>query len=200
MGAIVAVGSLIGAFSGGIPLGATTILAGGVEVVPAFLSFSTIGAGLGILGTAISGIQQASAQRAAGGAEQAAAEARARELRLKSSRERTQAAIDEADRQRRLRINLATQRARFAAGGVDPQTGSPLRIQESSISEILRQDRQAGLFSSLTVGALNRQASQEVRAGQAARQGGNIRARQTLFQTGSLIAGQFTQARDVGVI
>ena len=199
MGAIAAVGSLIGTFSGGIPLGATTILAGGVSVTPAFLSFSAIGAGIGAIGTAISGIQGAQAQKAAGRADQAASEARARELRLKGARGSTQSAIEEADRQRRLRITLATQRARFAAGGIDPQTGTPLRIQEASISEILRQDRQAGLFSSLSISALNRQAGQEVRAGAAARQAGNVRARQTLFKTGSLISGQFKAGREAGV-
>lgn len=197
MVAVAAVGSLIGTFSGGIAIGTTTVLAGGVAVTPAFLSFSAIGAGIGAIGTVLSGIQGAQAQRAAGRTEQAASEARARELRLRGARERTQSAIEDADRQRRLRITLATQRARFAAGGIDPQTGTPVRIQEASISEILRQERQAGLFSSLSVSALNRQASQEIQAGQAARQAGNIRAKQTLFKTGSLISGQFTQARGV---
>ncbi len=188
MGAVLAVGSLIGTL--GPTIGVTTI---------AGISVGTIGAVAGVVGTFVSGIAQSRQQRAAGKAEQAASEARARELRLQGARGRTQSAIEEADRQRRLRINLATQRARFAAGGIDPQTGTPLRIQESSISEILRQDRQAGLFSSLSISALNRQAGQEVRAGGAARQAGNIRARQTIFKTGSLISGQIKSGREAGV-
>ena len=187
MGAVLAVGSLIGTL--GPSIGVSTI---------AGISVGTIGAVSGIVGTLVSGIGASRQQKAAGRAEQAASEARARELRLRGAREQTQAAIEEADRQRRLRITLATQRARFAAGGIDPQAGTPLRIQEASISEILRQDRQAGLFSSLSISALNRQAQEEVRAGQAARQAGNIRARQTLFKTGSLITGQFSKARELG--
>ena len=85
MGAVLAVGSLIGAL--GPTVGVTTL---------AGISVGTIGTVAGIVGTFVSGIEQSRQQRAAGKAEQAASEFRARELQLKGARESTQSAIEEA--------------------------------------------------------------------------------------------------------
>lgn len=158
---------------------------------------STFGTALSIAGTAISGFARFKAQRNAGRAEQLAAEAKERELRLDAKKQETQSAIEEADRQRRLRVTLAEQRARFGGAGVDVSSGSPLRIAERTQSEIARQDRQAGLFSSLTVSSINRQGQEELRAGSAARSAANSRAFGSLIQTTSTVAGQIGDLRDV---
>lgn len=157
----------------------------------------TFGTALSIVGTAVSGFQKFQAQKNAGRAERLAAEARERELRLKSKREETQASIEEANRQRRLRTTLAEQRARFGGAGIDASSGTPLRIAEQSISEIARQDRQAGLFSSLTVSSLNRQATQEANAGRAAQSAANSQAFGSLISTGVSVAGQVGDLADV---
>lgn len=157
----------------------------------------TFGTVLSIVGTAFSGFQKFQAQKNAGRAERLAAEARERELRLKSKREETQASIEEANRQRQLRITLAEQRARFGGAGIDPSSGTPLRIAEQSTSEIARQDRQAGLFSALTVSSLNRQATQEANAGRFAQSSANTAAFGSLISTGQTVAGQIGDLADV---
>lgn len=79
------------------------------------------------------------------------------ETELASQREKTQAAIEEAERQRRLRRVLAEQKASFAGAGVDIQSGSPARIQEETVSEINRETRLSKLTSGQRVSSINRQ-------------------------------------------
>lgn len=178
-------------------MAAAALPAVGSLVAGAGAGAGTFGTVLSIVGTAVSGFQKFQAQKNAGRAERLAAEARERELRLKSKREETQASIEEANRQRRLRVTLAEQRARFGGAGIDPSSGSPLRIAEQTTSEIARQDRQAGLFSSLTVSSINRQASQEAQAGRAAQSAANSAAFGTLISTGTSVAGQISDLSNV---
>lgn len=186
MAAVAAVGSLVG--GGGLLGGAA---AGG--------TLSTLSTVAGLVGTVVSGISKANAQKAAGRSERLASEARARELELSAEKQRTQAALQDANRQKQLRITLAQQRARFGGAGIDPNSGSPLRLQQTAESEILRQDRQAGLFSSLTVSSLNRQGQSELRAGRAAESAAGFSATQTLIGTGTSFIRGVGDARDAGV-
>lgn len=197
MATAVAVGSLIASGASaaagvtgvaGIGFGASSVLAGGVSVTPGFLSFGQIAAGLGIAGRVLGGFEGASAIENQGAVEQQAAAFRRIELKTQAKREETQAALEGLEREKELRVLLASQRARFGGAGIDPFTGSPLRIQEVTEDEIKRKDRQAGLFSSLTVSSLNRQATQETIAGEVASTSAKTKARTTRFSaiTGSV--------------
>jgi hypothetical protein len=128
------------------------------------VSFGTISAGLGLAGSAFSmfsGASQADAaydaQMAASRAELEAGKARFAEGELSAQRENTQAAIEESERQRRLRRVLAAQRAQFAGGGADIGSGSLQRIQEDTIGEINRESNLAAAATQDRVSSINRQ-------------------------------------------
>ena len=115
------------------------------------VSFGTIASGLSLAGTAFSmfeGMSQADAaydaQVAASRAQMEATRVEMQQADVDAQRVRTQAAVEDAERQRRLRRTLASQRARFAGGGVDLTTGTPVSIQETTAGEINREGRLAG--------------------------------------------------------
>jgi hypothetical protein len=165
LGSILASGA---SAAGGITVGAVTA-AGLIGPVAPLLSISagtlgTISAGLGLAGTALSmfsGASQADAaydaQIAASRAELEAGKARFAEGELSAQRENTQAAIEESERQRRLRRVLAAQRAQFAGGGADIGSGSLQRIQEDTIGEINRESNLAAAATQDRVSSINRQ-------------------------------------------
>ena len=187
-----AVGSLL-AKGAAAASAAGTIGATGV----AGIGFGTLSAGLGIAGQVFGGLQQMQAAEAAGEAEAIAARSRAIEVETQAAREETQAELEALEREKTLRSVLAQQRARFGGAGVDPFSGSPLRISEVTESEIKRQDRQAGLFSALTVSSLNKQAEQERLAGRAAKSAAQTRGRTALFTSLSGAAKQFGQVKSL---
>lgn len=156
MATAIAIGSIL-ASSG-------SAVAGAVGAVGTAATLGKVAAGIGLVGQAFSMFQGADsgqaaydAQIAASRAELDAAKVRAAETGLSAQRENTQAAIEEAERQRRLRRTLAAQRASFAGAGVDPDSGSPVAIQEATAGEINRESRLADLATQDTVSSLNRQ-------------------------------------------
>lgn len=175
MATAIALGSMLasGASATAAAVGAKALTIGSVvgamgPVQPLFsigaATLGQIGSGLGIAGQFLSMQQQSAqadvayqAQLAASRAELDAARTRASESSLAAQRERTQAAIEEAERQRRLRRTLAAQRAAFAGSGIDPYTGSPVAIQEQTAGQINRESRLAELTSADRISSINRQ-------------------------------------------
>jgi len=195
MATAIAAGSLLSSAGGAVA---------GLSSAGAFLgiqagTFFAISAGLGIAGTALSGFQQSQAAEAEAEAQQIASRQRARNLEFQVEQEKTQSAIEEADRQRRLRRTLASQRAAFGAGGGDPFSGSPVKIQEDTTAISERDQRRSDLTSSLRINSLQQQASQELRAGQFKASAARRRGKTSLLRTGSQVAGQFQSAREAGI-
>lgn len=176
-------GAAAGAAAGGSFLGLTASQFGIAKI------------GFGIAGQVFSGLQQSAATKAAGKAEALAAESRAIESESQALREETQESLESLEREKLLRTTLAEQRARFGGAGIDPFSGSPARIQEVTESEIKRKDRQAGLFSALTVSSLNRQAGSHRAAGSAAKSAADSRAT-TNFATG--LSGLSSDIKELG--
>ena len=167
----VAVGSLLaggGTATAGLSAGALGLAAGGSLIPGAAFSYgiglSTIVGGVSLASQAFSifsgadaGNAAYEAQIAASKAELEAGRTRFAEGQLQAQRERTQFAVEEADRQRRLRRALAAQRASFAGGSVDPFSGSPVSIQEQTANEINRESRLAELSTLDRVTSINNQ-------------------------------------------
>lgn len=202
----VALGSILasGATATGA-VSASTVIAGGTTVLWAGGGASTFGGltmgalstGLSVASTALSGFQQFQQMGAAADAERMASQDRARELSLANKRERTQSAIEEAERQRRLRRALAAQRARFAGAGIDYTTGSPVVIQDQTAGQINRESRIAKLKTDLTISSTNRQKQQELRAGSASGAALDSKSQTGLIGTLSGVGGQVGDLREL---
>ena len=171
MATAIAAGSLLAA-GGSAAAGAGLISATAFTVGSTAVSFSALSAGLGLAGQAFSIFSGASAGADAFDASIAASRAaleegrvRAAETDLEVQRERTQEAIEDAERQRKLRRTLAAQRAAFAGGSVDIFSGSPVTIQEATAGQINREERLAEFASQDRIGSLNRQATGQRAAG-----------------------------------
>lgn len=184
-----AVGSLL-AQGAGAASAAGVIGATGIGTI----GFGSIATGLGIAGQVAGGLQQFGAAKAEGEFAAMAAESKAIGLESDIAREKTQAELEALGREKSLQALLASQRARFGGAGIDPFTGSPARIAEVSQSEVLRQDRQAGLFSALTISSLNRQIEQERMAGVAAKSAAKTKAGSALL---SSLSGAGAQAQSL---
>lgn len=181
---------------GAVAAGAVSASTAVATIGASTLTVGNIASGLSIASTALSGFQSFQQQGAAADAARLASEQRAREMRLSASRERTQSAIEEAERERRLRRALASQRARFAGAGIDYTTGSPVLIQDQTAGQINREQRIADLRSDLQVSSLNRSASAELRAGSS--QASTLRSdgRTSLLGTVGTVAQQGGQLLD----
>ena len=166
----VAIGSLISSGTAAVAgAGTTAFTVGSVvgaagPVLPTAISFGQIAAGFGALSaatamfTGMSAADRAYSQTLeASRANLEASRARFAESELGTQRERTQAALEDAERQRRLRRTLASQRAAFAGGGIDPFSGTPVTIAEQTAGEINRESRLAQLATEDAVSAINRQ-------------------------------------------
>lgn len=193
VGTIIAAGSLIagvGALAlgtGGLPF---LIGVGPGQGFLANLTFGQISTGLSIAGTLSSGIQAAGAASAEAKATRLEAEARVTELRFQTEAEKTQIAIDLLNRERRLRRTLATQTAIAAGGAADPFSGSPIKIQEATISEAQRGAAQETLVSSLRINQLKLQESQILQFGTSSALSIRIRSRGSLIRTGTTLVRQ----------
>jgi len=194
MATAVAAGSLLAGAGGAIAGTTTTAFTIGSTAV----SFGALSAGLGIAGTALSGLQQSQAADAEAEAQELASQQRARNLNFQIEQEKTQSAIEEADRQRKLRRTLASQRAAFGAGGGDPFSGSPVKIQQDTRNISRRDQNRSDLTSSLKINSLGQQRSQELRAGSTRAASARRRGRTSLLQTGAQVAGQFQSAKNAG--
>lgn len=182
--------------------GATAATAAGISTTVATIGTTAITVGniasvLSAAGTLASGVAGLSDASSAASAARAASEDRAREIGLANQRERTQAAIEEAERQRRLRRALAAQRARFSGAGVDFTTGTPQLIQDQTAGQINRESRIAGLRTDLATSSALRQQEQELRQGGLRSQSIRSEARTGLLSTAGTFVGQ---ARDLGKV
>lgn len=118
------------------------------------LAMSAIGTGVGFLG-----------QMSAGQAAQRTASMQAKQMQLKAQAEKTQAAIDEQNRQMKLTKVLATQRAIFGSSGASLNSGSFLAIQNADTSEVARENRLGSLIADTNSSLYNMQADQYLAAG-----------------------------------
>jgi hypothetical protein len=155
---------------------------------PATLTMISIGL------TAATGLYGADQQRKAGRHEQEVAEQNARLDRLRQDQAREAGNSQEEQQRARVRQVLASQRAAFAAQGIDASTGSPL--------DILGDTAGAGYGDALTMrsNALREawgfgvSATNEVNRGRAARRSGNSQAVGTLLSSAASAAGQWGSA------
>lgn len=145
---------------------------------------SLAGAGTGIAGTlsTVFTVFSAASSIFGGLAGDAAGKAEAAQIELQAQADRTEAAQEEARRQKRLRVILAQQNARFGASG---GTGlSQARIQLADVGEANKQRGEAALLTSINDKQSAIQASQSRSAGKSKLIGGFAKA-------GSILATEF---------
>lgn len=142
---------------------------------------------LGVVG----GVQQAQAAKAEGEYAQAVAEENAKIKELQAQQATQIGNIEEERQRRRVRAALATQRATFAASGVDMGSGTALEVlgdtagmgEADALAIRSNALREAWGFR---VGAMDDRAQ-----GRGARMAGRNRAIGTLLTTGAQAAGSF---------
>lgn len=150
----IAVGSLLASGASSIA-GAGTVIGAGVTLGQVATGFSVLGGAMNFFAGQDQADAAYDATIAASRASLDATRARVAEGDLNAQRQRTQAAIEEAERQRRLRRALASQRAAFAGGSADINSGSFNAIQDDTIGEINRESRLADLATEDAVNAIN---------------------------------------------
>tara|TARA_R100001377_G_C3139983_1_gene92321 strand:+ start:67 stop:486 length:420 start_codon:yes stop_codon:yes gene_type:complete len=124
----------------------------------------------------IGAFAQIGAANQAAKANRAAGQADAQALRDKAEEAESKAKDEELLRLQKLRLTMATQRAYWAAAGLDSSTGSPTTIANRSL-ETFKLDQGAALINTRAqIRSFNNQADNSIKIG-------NIRAR------GSLMAG-----------
>jgi hypothetical protein len=165
MAEVVMIGSLLSS-AGGFAAGAS---AAGTFLGVSQAAFGVASLGFSVAGKIMEGVQGSAAERA-----------RAEQLKIQRGNEKTQAAIEEAERQRRLRRTQATQRAAFAGGGADAFSGSPVVIMERGVSDIQRESAQAAAVSRGNISQINAQIGQT-------RLAGRERFTQSLISAGSTL-------------
>jgi hypothetical protein len=136
----------------------------GATIGSTAITFGQIASAASLVSGAFSAFSSFKQGQAAADAQEQASQQRAAELRLQMQQESTQNALEDAERQRRLRRTIASQRA--AGAGFVEESGNLLNIQQQTASEAQRQQRLGQFQSDLTIGQLNRQALSEVRSGQ----------------------------------
>ena len=183
MGTAIAVGSLL-AGTGSAVAGAT---AAGTFLGVSAATFGTIATVGSLAGSAISGIQQSNAQQAAGEAALLQSQQQADQLRLQIDQEKTQSALQEAERQRRLKRVLASQRAAFAGGGIDPFSGSPVTIDEDTQAIAERNSSRAQLTSDIRSQQLNSNRVNTLAAGRTRRSSFRRQSRNSLLTTATQV-------------
>ena len=129
---ILAIGSLIGAklAAAGAAVAATA------AAHPILFGLGALTAAAGATTGILGGVSSAKA-----------ASSQAAQTQLQLEAERTQAAVEEEERQKRLRSVLASQNAIFASNSVDIASGTPSVLAADSYHEAARQSNQAALFS-----------------------------------------------------
>lgn len=140
----------------------------------------------------VQGVQSFMAADAAGDAAQQATAFETQQLELQVSRERTQAALEAQEREDRLKRALSAQRAAFGGAGVDASSGSALRLQETTIGSINREQSISDFNTSQNILNLNVQGEQAKIAGVAAQNRANA-------QKVSAITGTISGAASSGV-
>lgn len=115
-------------------------------------ALSAVSAGIGGLSTIFGGLSA-----------QAGAEAQASQVELKAQADRTQAAEEEFNRQKRLKAILSSQNAIFGASGATGTTQN--FIQLADIGESNRQTQQAELLGEVNDAQARAQSSELKRAG-----------------------------------
>lgn len=169
MATAIAVGSLLSsgtaAVAGSSLFTGATAAAVASTATTAATAFSVASGVASIFAGQDAGDASAAAQLSAARAQTDAARTQYAESQLSAQRERTQAAIEEAERQRRLRRTLASQRAAFAGGAADINSGSILAIQDDAANEINRESNLAAFASDQQVSAINRQGQAQLSSG-----------------------------------
>lgn len=112
-------------------------------------------------GQVLGAVQQQQAMSAQIKAERQAQAFRDKQTSLQISREETELALRSAENERRLRQQLASQRAAFAGAGVEAGSGSALRLQEATIGTINRQQGLDTFATSQNILNLNVQNEQD---------------------------------------
>jgi hypothetical protein len=161
------------------------------------LTFGQLAVGFSLAGAALSGIQGYAAGKQQAKAAQLESAARVRELNFQIQSERTQASIDNAERERTLRRNMATQMAIAGAGGIDAFSGTPITIQESASSEANRESRYSNLASSLKINQLGLQIGQTIREGAYNASSAKFSAKTSLLNTASSVVTGIDQFKEL---
>jgi len=157
------------------------------------LSAGTFAAGLGAASTALAGLSRFQAQEQRADALEQASEQRADELEFQIQQEKTQSAVEEAQRQRKLRRTLAAQRAAFGAGGASETSGSPIAIQRDTQNISRRQQGRSDLQSDLEINQINQQIGQKRRSGQIRANAERRKGRTSLLSSASTVGNQINE-------
>lgn len=162
---VVAAASLISSAGG-----AAATAAGGSFLGLSAGTFAAIGGVASAASTVLGGIEQRNLSKL-----------EAAQTRLEIAGEETQAARDEAERLRRLRRTLASQRALF--GGSADAGGTPFTLGAEAISETNRQNNDARRLTNINSSQGRLQVAQTRSAGRSAFRNSLIRAGRTVAET-----------------
>lgn len=141
-----------------------------------------VAAAMMIGGTVLSTISEMQARSAQGDVAKQQADFQQKQLQLDIDREATQSAIESKQREQRLRRSLAAQRAAFGSGGLEVNSGTPLRLQEVAIGSINEEQSYADFATEQTITNLNVQSEQAGIEGIAAQDAADRAASQALFE------------------
>ena len=185
MATALVIGSLVASAGSAV---AGTSAAMGAGIVAA--KFAAVSAGLGAAATVKSTLDARKAASAQSKSIELASEHTARELEIQTEAEKAQNAIEDAERERQLRVTLASQEAAFAGGGADPFSGSPVRINQDTQSISNRAGRRAGFVSGLRISALGAKKGQELRSGRARAKGVKAKSKASTLRAFTSVAQQ----------
>lgn len=186
MATAIAAGSLLSG-AGAATAGAT----GGAFLSVSAGTLTAVSAGLGAAGTLVSGIQAKQQADVQADIEQQRAQAEQRQINLEIARERAQSAIEDEQRQRRLRRIIATQRATAASGTGSLASGSPVRIEDDTRNVVRREQSRQDLASSIRINRFEGQKIQSSIGGRSRASSARSRGRQSLIGGISRSATQF---------
>lgn len=179
-------------FGSSLTAAAGSTVAAGAVGAGAGAAAATAGAGslftasnLLLGGLMLSGITQFASIGSQANAASQATDFQNQQLQLQIDRERTQAALEEQQRERRLRSLLASQRAAFGGAGVSADSGSPLRLQETAIGSLNEEQSLADFETGQRIANLNIQGQQNIIGNNAAQNAFTARRGSALFETTS---------------
>jgi len=114
---------------------------------------------------------------------------RVEQLKSQQNREKTQAAMEAAERSRKLTRTLARQRAIFAGAGIEGETGTAVTLGNESKAVSAREQKGADLMSLIRIGNVGMKIGQTKIAGQSAVRGFKSQKRNVLVNLAGDLAG-----------
>lgn len=142
--------------------------------------------GLFLGGQVLSGLEQRSVAKAQASAANQSAAFQQKQIALDIDREKTQQALEAAERERRLKIALAAQQAR-SAGIIELSSGTPQTLMNETIATSKREQDLANLDSAQRIANLNVESVQTEIGRQSRVSSYKSQGRQALFDTATSV-------------